>query len=283
MVYLEPASDDDPCLRVGIFDDAVPAGVAFATVRRSVGGASETDVRDAIKIPVSGALSRFDYEAPMDADLTYRAQWFDEGGVDAGFSEPATTRVVGPWFADGRPRVLLHNPLDPRTAVWVHPGAGWASALSRPTPGEVRWSHGARLGMVQSGRRRGLTEVQLDVVTDTREDAERVDALFGTETSPRLPVLCVRIPESLRLTRLPPVWFAAVLERTALRDPVGTDEVVWRMSADQVEAPVPTLVIPSLSRADIAAYYASRQAVADANPTRLSVSRRFDLAGSGGA
>ena len=281
-MYLEPASDDNPCLRVGIFDDAVPAGVAFATVHRSIEGAPETDVRDAIKVAVSGAFSRFDYEAPMDVDLTYRLQWFDAAGDEAGYSNAVTTRVVGPWFADGRARVLLHNPLDPRTAVWVGLDESSVPSVSRPVPGEVRWGHGQRLGMVSASRRRGLVGVTLGLVTETVEDADRFDALFGTAGTSRLPVLCIRIPASLARTRLPSVWFAAVLEPVA-EPHWATDTVIWRMTADQVESPVPTLVIPSLTLADIAAYYPTLQAVADDNATLLQLSRRFELAGSGGA
>ena len=283
MLRLEPASDDAPCPRVGIFDDAVPVAAAFATVHRTVEGRG-TQVRDAIRIPVSGALSRIDYEAPMDVDLTYQVQWFDAAGDELGFSEPASTRVISPRFLDGRPRLLLHNPLDPRTAVWVHPAAGFAAAVARPIPGQVSWGMGRRLGMAQVQRRQGIRSLAMDVVTDTAEEAARFDALFGDEVTARMPVLCVRIPGELRFLRLPPVWFAAVYEPVALPDAaMGTDEVVWQMVADEVDAPAPSLVRPLLTLGDVAAYYPTLGAIAADNPTLLALSRRYEIAGSGGS
>lgn len=280
---LSPASDDAPCARVGVLLESLPAGAVAATVWRSHEG-RESRVSGAIGIVVSGVVSAVDYEAPLDVDLAYRVQFFGASGVELGWSDSATTRVVSPHWDDGLPRILIHNPLDPRSAVWVSPGAGFAAVVSRPTPGETRWSHGSRLGIVQSSTRHGLTGVPLDVVTDTFEAGQRFDDLFGTPDTPRLPVLCIRIPGSLRFTRLPVMWFAAVLEPTSYPDMgMGTDTVVWRLVGDQVDRPVPTLVIPVLRRVDVAAYYPSRQAVMDANPTRLSVARRFEIAGSGGS
>ncbi|QUW18898.1 hypothetical protein [Agrococcus sp. Marseille-Q4369] len=283
MLVLEPASDDAPCPRVGIFDDAVPSAAAFATVHRTVEG-RQAQVRDAIRVSVSGALSRVDYEAPMDVDITYRVQWFDSAGDDLGFSEPATTRIISPRFLDGRPRLLLHNPLDPRTAVWVHPGRGFAQSISRPVPGRVVWGQGRRLGIAQSERRRGLIGVSLDVVTDTAQEAARFDALFGDSTTSRMPILCVRIPAALRFTLLDPVWFAAVYEPVAIPDTaMWTEEVAWRMRADEVDSPVPSLVRPLLTLGDIAAYYPTLGALAADNPTLLALSRRYEIAGSGGS
>jgi hypothetical protein len=227
-------------------------------------------------------VSVFDYEAPLDVDLSYRVQFFDAAGAELGWSDSATTRVVSPHWSDGAARVLIHNPLDPRSALWVHMVEGSVPTVRRPTPGETRWGHGSRLGMVQSSARRGVVGAELILSTDTWEAGNRFDELFGTPDTPRLPILCVRIPDVMRRTRLPVMWFAACLEPVAETHP-DTDVVLWRLVADQVDRPVPTLVIPVLRRIDIAAYYPSRQAVLDANPTRLSVARRFEIAGSGGS
>lgn len=280
---LSPASDDAPCARVDVLLESLPVGTVKVTVWRTY-EAREAKVSGAIGIVVSGVVSVIDYEVPLDVDLSYRVQFFGASGGELGWSDSATTRVVSPHWGDGLERILIHNPLDPRSAVWVTPGAGFAAVVSRPTPGETRWGHGSRLGMVQSSTRRGITGVPLDVVTDTFEAGNRFDELFGTPDTPRLPILCVRIPGSLRFTRLPVMWFAAVLEQPSYPDmEMGTETVVWRLVADQVDRPVPTLVIPVLRRIDVAAYYPSRQAVLDANPTRLSVARRFEIAGSGGS
>ena len=279
---LSPASDDAPCARVDVLIEGLAPEVTEATLWKTVAG-RRSAVRGALNTAVSGVLSTIDFEAPLDVEATYQAQLY-ASGVEAGWSDAVSTRVVSPYWPDGFPRILIHNPLDPATAVWVHPGRAAFSSLPRPTPGEVRWSEGARLGMVQSGRRRGLTGVPFDVVTETREDADRFDALFGTVDTPRLPILCVRVPEELQFLRMPPVWFAGVLDVEPMPDTtIGSGQVVWRMVADEVAAPVPSLVTPLLTRADIAAYYPSRQAVADANPSRLAVSRRYEIAGSGGA
>lgn len=283
---LTPMSDDVPCPRVAVLVEALPAAAATATLWRTVGpvegGGRREEVRGALRVPVSGVLSVIDFEAPLDVEVTYQAALFDAAGAVIEWTDQASTILISPRWEDGHSRILVHNPLDPRTAMWVQLGKAAASSVLKPTPGVVGWAEGRRLGLVQGGRRRGMVGVPLDVVTDTWEDGQRFDALFGTVDVQRLPILCIRIPRELQRTRLPAVWFAAVLEPSA-EHAHWSDRIVWRMVADEVAPPVPTLVVPLLSRADIAAYYASRQAVRAGNASRLALSRRFEIAGSGGA
>lgn len=275
------STDDNPCPRVEVRSDALPAGAVSVNVWRSLPAGRESLVRGAIGKAVSGVLSVVDFEAPLDVDVTYRVQSFDGAGVELAWSDATTTRLISPVWGDGQARMLVHNPLDPRSAMWVRLAEGSASSISRPIVGEVTYGYGSRLGSLRTSGRRGLSGVPLVVATDTEDEASRFDALFGTPDLPRLPILCVRIPDAMRRTRLPVVWFAAVLDPLSEPHP-DTDVVVWRMVADQVESPVPALVMPLLRRVDVDAYYATRAAVAVDNATRAAVDRRYDIAGSGG-
>ncbi|ERG63544.1 hypothetical protein L332_03640 [Agrococcus pavilionensis RW1] len=280
---LTPMSDDVPCPRVVVLVSSLPSSAVTATLFRWIGtdegSARREEVRGAFRVSVAGVLSVVDFEVPLDVDVAYQAALYNAAGNIVEWTDAASTMVVSPRWNDGRRRVLVQNPLDPRTAMWVQFGGDAASSVVKPTPGQVVWPEGRRLGLVQGGRRRGMVGVPLDFVTETYEDRERFDALFGTAETPRMPILCIRIPRELYRTGLPPVWFAAVLEPTAVHRH-WSDEVLWRIVADEVAPPVPTLVTPALRRADIAAYYGSRQAVRAGNSSRLALSRRFEIAGS---
>lgn len=281
MVPALTAFTDAP--RVEVVFDVLPPAAAMATIRATIAGRT-SEVRGAIRTSVSGALNRTDFEAPDGVPVTYRAELFNAAGVSIGFTSDATITVPASDFDGAFHYVWLHSPTDPSTAVRVAWGRDALSRISTQSPGSVEWAQGRRLGLALSSRRTGMIAVPMDVVTDTLEDAAKVDALFGGPQRARQPVVCVRMSPSLAITRLPAVWFAGILEQSYEPDmTMGSERTVWRLRGDEVAPPVPAIVIPLLRRKDIAAFYATRQAVRNDNQSRFALSRRYELAGLGGA
>jgi hypothetical protein len=277
--YLAPESNAP---RVEIVFDALPANVATVTLTAVSGGRSR-DVRGAISKSVAGSLVHTDFEAPPGAAITYRAALFDGSGGPVGFTLEGVVTVPDTAPDDGFFYAWLHNPLDPAGATRVAVQRDALGSIRRTHPGRVDWAQGRALGLASASRRHGLSSVPLHLVTETREQAERLDAMFGSDLVDRYPVLCVRLCRGLGHVRLPDVWFAGILATEYEPDvSMGTDQTVWRFTADQVVAPVPALVIPLLRRRDLDAFYASRQAMDADNASRFSLSRRYDLAGAGG-
>lgn len=269
-----------PAAQVEVVISGLPSGVAYLTVFRTAGGV-RLPVSGAIRRSVSSEFSSLDPEPPFDVELSYQAETFDVNGASVGFTDSSSITVWSPTWADGKPRVCLHNPLDPGTAVWVRLAPTAGALLRRPVIGQFLPGEGRRLPMISAGRRMGLSAASLDVISESWEAGERVSALFGDEATQRLPVVCVRIPQELRHTRWPVLWFAGVLDAQGETHPV-LERIVWRMEATEVARPVPALVMPLLRRVDVAAYYPSRRAVADGNESRFALSRNYEIAGVGG-
>lgn len=275
---------DGPCPRVEVAFPSLPSGVASVTMRAAFGRTWKS-VRGGIKIAASGATSRVDFEVPLDTAVTYQAEAFNAAGTSLGFTGTSETFVNAAASDDPFHYLWVHNPLDPSTAVRVALGSDALSRVTRQSDGEILMGEGRRLGMLSARRRGGLVGLPLDVVTTTADDADRFDALFdsGSELMQRMPVLCVRPDASMQFARLPKVFFAAVLSQSYEPDTrMGSEKITWRLTADEVSSPVPALVMPLLRRIDVAAYYATRRAVAEGNDSRFALSRNYEIAGSGG-
>ena len=278
--------------------------VAAITVTRSASGRSH-QVRGLVRAPVSGAVSRIDFEVPFNVPVSYRAELFDAAGLSVGFTDavslPDVIRGLAPSvllapsaaLAPGEQVVgtgvvsdytWMHNPLSPEGAVRVNVLASSAQQLSRPVPGSVLYPRGRRVGVMVSEARRGLSGVVFDVTCESDSDADRVQAMLGDYSSTTVPVLCVRGGRDFEARIAFPLFLGAL-------DIVEEDvNVKWgggvtnqRISGDEVSPPVPGLFIPLLTYADLNAFYSTYATFNSDNASYLAGSRRYELAGSADA
>lgn len=262
--------------RVEVAFGSLPAGAVFATVMRTT-GRQTLAVRGAKRKRVGGKLAVIDYEVPFDLESEYRAIAFDAEGtqLEATGSSRITVAAEHQEFA------RIHNPLDPRTSVLVRFEASAVPRRSKHFDGSILRPLGRRVGVVASSGRSGYRGLAVDIIAETFEVSERVDALFGDGETSMLPVLCVRASQGDRRLRLPPVLFLGVLSPDA--EGFGVDDAeIWRLTGDEVAPPVQGIVMTLLRRRDIAAFYGTRRQKAEQNASRFEVSRRYNLAGAAG-
>lgn len=255
-------------------------GVASITVSRTARN-RVMQVRGMVALPVSGAVSRIDFEVPLNVPVAYRAELFDSAGISMGFTDSVTVASVASEDS------WLHNPLDPSGAFRVSVAAPLettAQVLSRPTPGSVVYPRGRRVGVVISEPRRGLSGFVFDVACETIEEADRLQATVGDYSSTTVPVLCIR-PGSGFPPRIPSPLFLSVfdLKEEDVDVKWGGQRTNHRMEGDEVSPPVPGLFIPLLTYADLNAFYATYNAFKADNASYLAASRRYELAGSADA
>lgn len=280
------------------------SGVAAITVTRTARN-RPMQVRGMVRLPVSGAVSRIDFEVPFNAVVSYRAEMFDEGGVSLGFTEPA---VLGETYTGIAPAddlvplgslypeesmsgagvisqyTWMHNPLAPEGAVRVKALDTSAAQLSRPVPSTVIYPRGRRVGVVVSEPRRGLAGFVFDIFCETTEDADKLQAMLGDYTSTTVPVLCLRPGLDFNARVTSPLFLGVedmIEEDLNVRR--GGSNVAQRITGDEVSPPVPGLFIPLLTYADLNAYYSTYAAFNNDNASYLAASRRYELAGSADA
>lgn len=265
----QPSSVSGPP-RVEVLFSSLAPGAASVSVYR-LADRREFLVRGAVRASTAGQFSRVDNEVPFGVPATYRAEMFNESGGSLGFTDSASITVAesGTW---------LHNPLDPAGAVRVEFRDNAARDLSRPAEGDVFYPMGRRVGLVIGGQRRGLSGVQLDVIVDDVESADRVQAMLGDYQVQTTPVLCFRVGAFDRV-RLPKPLFASVfdLREQDLTYVLGGTQIAFEIQGNEVSPPTPALFISLLTRADVNAYYASRGDVDAYNLTRLSVARNYGI------
>lgn len=228
-------------------------------------------VRGGVDIAPSVAVR--DYEVPSGITSTYRAEMFDAAGNSLGFNTPAS--VTMPAFGP-----VVHQPLDPSLYARVTVLLETAQTLSRPMPGELTYTEGATVGRRIGQRRRGLSGVNLEFMTETIADADMVQAMLGTYETEQVAMLCVRTPPPIRIPR---TLFAAAdtLEEIETDVHMGGTAVRYRMQADEVEPPFPGLVKPLLTYDDIDT--AGDYDVQDARwATYSDRDRAYELAGQAG-
>lgn len=300
---LTPFVDAAPCPRVEVFFEDFDPGTTHVTVYRLAGG-REFRVRGAVLAATAGSFARIDFEAPFNVPVTYRAEQFDESGLSLGFTASAT---LGDVFEGLPPAVDLapeddlppgvvtvgtglavrdtwmHNPLNPQGAVKVELLDAAARQLSRPVPGEISYPLGRRVGVVLSQPRQGVRGLVFDVVTETLEDADSVQALIGSYAQQSVPVICVRTGADVHM-RVGMPLFLGVLDITEEDVNVrwGGQVVNQRMQGDEVDPPIPGLFVPLLRAMDINVSFATAADVNAAHLRAMDVNRRYDLAGAAG-
>ncbi|UCR89243.1 hypothetical protein [Mycetocola spongiae] len=248
----------------------VPREVAALTIWRTAHGVTQ-EVRGAIRAAVVDSLARPDLEVPFGVPVQYRAELFSLLGISLGFTATTTTQVDS---AD----TWVHNVLMPAGATRVQLRAKSARTISRPSRGTVVRIPGREAGVLIGAGRQGVTGVDLSVITDTVDAADRIQAMLGSEQNSAPAVLCFRLGAH-EFTRLPQPFYAGVLDivEEDVSASIGGGMMYQTMVGDEVAPPLPGLFISLLTRAHLNAYYGTRAALNADNASRLSVNRRYDL------
>lgn len=262
--------------QVEVFFPAFEVGTVRVTVTRTVGDRS-AEVRGAVRVGTAGSLSRIDRELAFGVPMSYRAEMFDADGDSLGFTDIASVTVF-------ERRSFMFNPLFPDGAVAVEFAPSAADSIERPTPHEVSYPMGRRVGVILSQPRLGVVGVRLDVVTASLADADRVSALVGGYTGSVPPVVCVLLGDDVRM-RLPRPFYAGI--RSLVEQQVsyrfGGEEINHLITADEVSPPVPSLFIPLLTNADIDVSFETNADIDAGNTSNGELNRRYDLAGAASA
>lgn len=268
---LTPRTDYAPVPRVEMVFDEVDPATETATVFRITSGRTWR-VRGGVRVFAAGGFALVDTETPFGVETTYRAEMFDASGLSLGF----TGSTVVTLNADG---TCMHQPLDPTRAVKVDPRRTFGSSLTAPFSGSIAQPLDRSAPVLVTLGRTGYRGVNLDVVTDTIEDADAFRSMFGDPGRPLPPVICVR---SEPKWRLPHPLFAAILDAREERFDVefGGQSIDWRIIADEVTPPAVALSAGVLTYADMEANYANYETIEAAYLTYLDAESDFTLAGT---
>lgn len=255
---------------VEVLVSALPAGSTHATLWRHADGHT-MPVRGAVRAATAGQLTRIDYEAPLGAPITYWAEGFAEG-VSLGATPHQTITIDDP-------AAWLHNPLDPTGAVRVGLRPSSARVIRRPLVGGVIDTR-HRVGVVTTGGRVGIRDLELDLIVHGAGDADRVQVMLGRGAQPLPPVLCLRLESGSR-RRLPrPFFIAPDWAETDITHFYGGSAIGFEGHVHEADPPALGLFTPLLTLADIDRAYATLGAIgADgSNQTLGHINRRYDLA-----
>jgi hypothetical protein len=267
-----PVNDDLPAPRMLVFVDDLPPAVNVLTLSRTAENRTE-NVRGAVLVSVAGGFSRPDFSAPFGIPAAWRAHLF-VGTTDVGFTDTVTAQLD----SDG---CYVHNPIDPTGSIRIDIADTSGRALTRPTDGEVFYPEGRSLGVLVSGRRRGLKGVDMYFSTTSADVAAKFEAMLGgyNDDDQTVPVLCIRTPPWIDIPR---TFYAAVLELT--KKPVnvhmGGNLREWESSVDEMSPFAPGIVVALLTRDDISAFFSTRNAVQAAYASRTAIDRDYAKAGT---
>lgn len=256
---------------VDVLVSGFPVGTVSFTVRRRAAGRT-FPVRGLTRSTAAGAATVRDYEAGLDVELTYRTEFFDVEGLSIGFDSPVTVTLPSVVDAWGDSAAWFHDPLDPTTSVKVSLLGGAGHPIARPVPADVGYVSGRSVGIVLPGTRQGVRGLTLDCETETREDGDRFDALFGGYDSDALGVVCVRTRPR---TRFPSTLFAFVGEPVKFGRDYSTWALVWQMEGDEVAPPVPAVIVPLLTYQDHTDFYSTYAEFAAAYPDYITATRDY--------
>jgi len=224
-------------------------------------------------VGIATGVAALDFEVPFRTPATYRAEQFDLLGNSLGFTDSTTTTVD----YDG---TIVHNPLA-ASSLWapVRVGPDSFAPLKRPTNGELVYVEDASAGTWIGTRRQGLRDLNVQLLTDTIDAADRLQAMLGTYTTRQVGVLCIRTTSSVRWPR---TFFARgdleELDRTVR---FGGSHIAFSSSFDEVQPPFSGLATPLLTYDDLDAFgdYAAQDA---GWLTYTDRDRAYELAGLAG-
>lgn len=253
--------------------DGLAAGVAAVTLWRD-DGSRWSEVRGAVMVPVAGSWAGVDWECGFNRETAYRVEQFDSGGLSLGFLPPATVTVNSEW-------TWVHNVLSPRDGVRVRASDKAFAAIDRPYDGDLVWARGASYATAVGSARRGIVGMNLELFTDTIEQADLVRGLLGSPGNELPPVLCVRKGLNELSARIPSTLIVQTDTIVEVDFDVrfGGETVVHEMAVTEARPPAIRLATPLLTLADLDAYYATLGALDADNLTLGDIDRRWDLAG----
>ena len=262
--------DANPSPRVLVTVTVLATGTQTVTITRVTEGRS-FKVRGGVNLYAVGGVVVMDYECPFGVVATYRVEMFDVNGLSLGFTDAAavTLAVTQTW---------IHQPLKPLLAVNVTLLLGTADALVRKSPGNLIYPEGATTGTWIGTQREGLTGTKIAFIMNSTSDADRLQSMFGGYTTDFPAILCIRTAAPIRLPR---ILFAACSAPSETSMALGSI-VTFDLTVDEVAAPFPGLIIPTLRRADIDAAFTTRSARAAAYSTRLQRDSDYSKAGLAG-
>jgi hypothetical protein len=250
----------------GILDGAVTATLYRITDERTM------RVRGLVNVPAAGGFGGIDTEVPFHQTVTYRAEFFNADGLSLGFGDSESTFVD--YYG-----TVIHQPLDPARAVDPILAQGAAKTLSRPFDGDTIRPIGRSVPVYIGNGRSGLSDVVLDSITLTDQQAASMQSVFGGyDGDEQFPIICFR---SSLPTGLPGVLFAVIPKPTA--EPYaayGDSAVIWRITGQEVAPPVEGVVRPLLTYDDLENAYATYAEIETAYLTYLDAETDFDLAGA---
>lgn len=269
--YLPVAPGTTPHTVIEV-DDLDP-GVESITVWRDDGG-RWVEVSGAVEVPVAGSWSGVDWECGFNRVTAYRVEQFDSAGLSLGFLPAVSVMlsVAETW---------VQNVLAPRDGTPVMWTDSALRDIDRPTDSEVVFARGATYGTAVGSARRGIVGVNLEMVTDTLAQADKVQALLGSPGNELPPVLCVRKGAGEGFARVPHTMFVHTpsINEVDFTVRFGGESVIHQMMATEARRPAKKLGTPLLTLADLDAYYATLGAIDSDNLTLGDLDRRWDLAG----
>lgn len=269
-------NDWSPVPRIEVKFPALSTGAKAATVYRIADGRTMR-VRGGVKVTSLGAVAVVDYEAPNGVPSSYRAEMFADTAatISLGFTQTVTATLAFEGTS-------IHQPLDPSLSVKVDALQGTAETLVRPVTGSSTLPEGSELPTWIGGPRQGLVGVPFVFLTQTLEDADKLQAILGVYGQSQVGVMCIRTPPPMRIPR---TFFAGNLDgltETAINVHAGGEYVKYTFTADEVSPPAAGIVRPPVRRADLDAAYPTRAARDAAYLSRFYRDSDFSLAGSAG-
>ena len=220
---LTPIATFDPCPRVAVAFTDLDAAATLITVYRIADG-EQTAVRGAQNAAATaGAFVIVDYEAPFGVELTYQAQ----------LSDGTQTSPLGPTASATLDvdDIALTDPLDPASTVRLSFTSDALTSITQTDDTELITMMGRSRPIVQSFGLGSITQMPINVMTETVQDAialrELLDASPLLLRTPGKDDLFADLPRGLycRITasRGWPGW---VLQRGARK---------WTLTADEVQ------------------------------------------------
>lgn len=254
----------------------IPAGTDRVTVwRRSEGRSFKT--RGGIDRVFSGSLGLLDHEIGQQVRSTYEIECWD-GTTPLG--RVSLGSVTMPAVGDEND-VIIQQPLDPKLSVVVTNLAGSWPTITRDSEGESVRTEGSVLPtLIGFGPRQGAMDVALEFMVQSRVAAAQLWATLGTEDRPQLPVWLVRTHQS----HLPRVFFCRV--KTLVEGDVnlryGGEASTFRAVVEEIKAPAPGLVVPTLTYSDLAAVFPTYTEMKAALITYSAMATAWEYAGAAG-
>lgn len=277
MSTLTPLADMAPVPRV-LVDVPVsefPAGAVTVSLQRTCEERTMS-VRGGQRLPATSPMIVVDPEAAFGIESAYTVLGHDASGTVMG-SRPVGSTVLD--FGE----VVIQQPLDARLSVRVGLLGGTGAELERETPGELVYPQAAVLpGLVGLGPRRGVQNVPLEILVDSHDAANTLQAALGTYDTYQLPILLMRCPPG---RRLPAVFFFHVPRLRERDDFVQMGLRYLRYSAEvtEVRPPAAGITATAPTHSDVKVFYAKHSEVKAQYTTHSDIKRDTSLIGAADA